>query len=256
MDREPAPVVVAPPFASVRFSQQPLPTNISVVRPALLVSTPCGRGNPGSVEITPKGVEALLDRSMPPIATPVPCGSIVPRRNLRTFDHSVHAYGTYLRGFAWDLYGCGTYRSRKTQESAKHLFNAYIRRLRRSLKAPVAWFAVHERRTSGCGHPAIALHWHFLAAVPAQHREPLLRAAKLLWETRYGDAMISPYDPEDHGAFYITKLAGGGDFDYICGNLKRLQYGGPADMFSHFQTDPYVPDHVRHRVTGQTLAIR
>jgi hypothetical protein len=128
--------------------------------------------------------------------------------------------------------------------------------LRKSVKAPVACIAVPERRSSGLGLPAIPLHWHFVASVPTQHTTAALRNARFLWERHYGQAKIARYDPERSGARYLAKLAGDSRFEYFDQNLDRLTYRGPTDFFEHFQKDPYVPDHVRHKMSGQTLSLR
>lgn len=177
-------------------------------------------------------------------------------RHLRTFDLVVQAYGTYFGGFAWDLYGCGTYRSPKSRHVTPKLFFAFARRLSKKLKTRVAWLAVAERRTSGCGHPAIPLHWHLLMAVPPQHRDSLVTIASLIWQRHYGDALMTPYDPSRAGCFYLAKLARGTEFEFFDDNLDRIRYTGPMDMFADSQTNPNVPGHVRHLTTGQTLSLR
>jgi hypothetical protein len=198
----------------------------------------------------------LLDRSISGIATSLRRNPLECNRDLRTFDHAVHDYGTYFGGFRWDLYGCGTYRTRKTHDSATRLFRTYLDRLRKSIKSPIAWLAVPERTTSGLGQPAGAWHWHFVMAAPNQHRRSLERNAKILWNEHHGNAKIERYDPQLNGSFYISKLAGGLDFDFYFNNLDRLMYSGPTDLFAHYQTDLYVPQHVKHLTTGRTLVVR
>jgi hypothetical protein len=177
-------------------------------------------------------------------------------RRLRTFDRLAQDYGIFVGGYSWDIYGCGTFRGRKSIDSGTRLTYTFFDRLTKSLKAPVAWFAVPERRTSGLGFPGIALHWHFVAAAPRQHRRDILRNASSLWRRYNGDACIRRYDSNNDGAFYLTKLASGSDFDYHVGNLDRMSYTGPTDLFAHYQSDPYVPEHARHMTTGQTLVVR
>ena len=179
-----------------------------------------------------------------------------PRASLKNFDSAVQHYGTFFSGYPWQIFGCGTYRSYTTIEQAKRRLTAYFDRLRRSIKAPIAYLAVPERRTSGLGHPAIPLHWHFVASVPPQHTMTVLHNARSLWDKHYGNAKIDLYEPERSGAHYLAKQAGQSNFDYVVDNLDRLTYRGPVDLFKHWQTDPYVPDHVRHLTSGQTLSLR
>jgi hypothetical protein len=189
-----------------------------------------------------------------PPATPPPDGAS--KSNLKTFDITAQQYGTFFSGFPWQVFGCGTYRSYTTIERAKQLLAVYFDRLGRSINAPVAYLAVPERRTSGLGHPAIPLHWHFVASVPQQHTTTFLHNAHSLWTEHYGNAKIDRYDADRSGAHYLAKSAGAANFDYVAVNLKRLCYSGPADLFEHFQKDPYVPDHVKHMTSGQTFSLR
>jgi hypothetical protein len=191
---------------------------------------------------------------IPPPPPPLP--NCTARHSLKTFDITVQQYGTFFSGFPWQIYGCGTYRSYATTDRATRLLTVYFDRLRRSIKAPIAYLAVPERRTSGLGLPPIALHWHFVASVPPQHTTTFLHNARSLWKEHYGNPKIEPYDAGRSGAHYLAKTAGASNFDYVVYNLKRLSYSGPADLYQHFQKDPYVPDHVRHLTYGKTLSLR
>jgi hypothetical protein len=175
-------------------------------------------------------------------------------RSLRGFDSVVNDYGTFIGGHPWDF--IGTYRTRKSHGSATLLLEVFFNRLRKSITCPIAWLAVLERCTSGLGLPAGALHWHFVMAAPPQHRQALGRNAATLWSDHYGNAKVEAFDPQLNGSFYISKLAAGGDFDFYGDNLDRLPYNGPSDIFAHAQSQPYVPDHVRHLTRYRTLALR
>jgi hypothetical protein len=190
---------------------------------------------------------------MPP-ALPQPSNS-TSSRSLKTFDVIVQQYGIFFSGYPWQIFGCGTYRTPATGEQAKRLLATYFERLRRSIKSPVAYLAVPEWRTSGLGLPAIALHWHFVMSVPPQHTTTALHNSRGLWNEHYGHPKIDSYDPERSGAHYLAKLAGGSNFEYVTGNLERLPYLGPTDIYEYVQTDPYVPEHAKHLTHGQTLVV-
>jgi hypothetical protein len=177
-------------------------------------------------------------------------------RSLKTFNMTVQAYGVFFNGYPWQIIGCGTYRAKLSAERASKLLTAYFDRLRRSIKAPIAYISVAERRLSGLGFSPTDLHWHFVMSVPPQHTMATLHNARRLWEKHYGNAKIEPYDAKRSGAHYLAKTAGSADFDFVARNLHRLSYNGPADIFKHFQKDPYVPDHVRHLASGKTLSLR
>jgi hypothetical protein len=192
---------------------------------------------------------------MSKIATTLDRHLVTHSRRLRTFNRTVNDYGTFIGGYPWDLYGCGTYRYRTTKASATRLLHTYFDRLRNSLKTTIAWLAVPESRHSGCGFPESAPHWHFVMAAPPQRRQELLVKARSIWEGHHGNSKIDDYDGRP-GTFYLAKTAYGADFDYCCEHLDRLTYAGPTDLYAYAQTDPYVPDHVRHLTTGQTLVVR
>lgn len=175
---------------------------------------------------------------------------------LFSFDARVQQYGLFFAGFPWQLYGCGTYRLTVSAAAAEAHFGIFLDRLSRRLgKSRVSCIAVREHRFSGCGYSPIANHWHFLLA-SSQHPLELLQAARAVWGERYGDHKMAAYNPAQSGAHYLAKLAGGSRFEFRLQHLDRLAYRGPSDLFAAFQTDPYVPDHVRQRTLGRTLVLR
>jgi hypothetical protein len=177
--------------------------------------------------------------------------------DLKSFDIVTHQWGTWIAGHPWQLYCTGTFGRRLSLALTEKSFRVYLRQLSHAISdCPIAVYAVRERRTSGLGLPPIAAHWHFLLAAAPQHREALERNAKKLWRHKNGLEHILPYDPSSNGAHYVTKLAAGADFVCILENLDRLAYRGPHDLHAHFQNDPYVPDHVKHKTSGRTLVLR
>ena len=176
--------------------------------------------------------------------------------SLVNFNSTAQDYGEYFAGFPWTLYGCGTYRKKPSIDVANSLLKRYFRDLGKSIGARVAYVAVPERRTSGCGHHPIPLHWHFLAAGPCHHTAALLRNGQQLWTDGSGNAAIGLYDRSRPGAHYIAKLAGGQDFNFHLGNLDRLPYLGPHDLFKAAIDNSYVPGHVKGLIRCNTLALR
>jgi hypothetical protein len=73
-------------------------------------------------------------------------------------------------------------------------------------------------------------------SVPPQLTMDGLHNARGLRNEHYGHAKIDPYDPEQSGAHYLAKLAGGSNFEYVTGNLNRLPYLGPTDIYEYVQT--------------------
>jgi hypothetical protein len=177
-------------------------------------------------------------------------------RRFQSYNQTVQDYGTFFAGFAWQIYGCGTYRTAQSADSARGIFHAFHRRLRASINSRIATIAVPERRFSGCGSPAIALHWHFVMSGPQHRSETLLKNAQSIWRAAFGDAKIEPYDATMPGAHYLAKGARQSDFDYLLLDIARLPYRGPDDLMNHSLTAPYVPEHVRTQRTRETRRLR
>jgi hypothetical protein len=85
-------------------------------------------------------------------------------KRLVNYNAMAQHTGTWLRGYDWNIYGCGTYRQAESEVHAQALMKRYIERLARKLRAPVSFYASLERRYSGCGYSPIPVHWHFPAA--------------------------------------------------------------------------------------------
>lgn len=173
---------------------------------------------------------------------------------LAQFDARAFQYGTYFAGFRWDLYGCLTHSRPMGARAAEPVLQRYFERLGKSIRSQVAYVAVPERRTSGCGMPAIPLHWHFLAAGPERHRSQLLKNARVLaW--KLGQSKIDLYDPALHGAPYIAKLASQQNFDWVMKNLDHMLYTGSEDLYEAAQSSEYFPPHALNSVQP-TLVLR
>jgi hypothetical protein len=175
-------------------------------------------------------------------------------KRLVTYDAMAQHTGTWLRGYNWNIYGCGTYGLPKSETHAVALMKRFMERLQRKLHAPVSYFAAMERRYSGCGDSPIPLHWHFLAA--SVSGEAMASLAEALWEDLFGNAKIDPYDPDGDAAYYVCKLVSHQNGLILSGNLDQMDYHGPSDLLAAAEANPYVPAHLKDRVFGQYLVIR
>lgn len=173
---------------------------------------------------------------------------------LMTYNAAQQHWGTYLQGFDWSIYGCGTYREPVSAVRAEALMKRYMERLSRKMKTPISYFAGLEQRLSGCGMSPIPVHWHFLATCDPDYG--LSEVAQALWTEKFGDAKIEAYDPVRNGAFYVSKLAGHANGDFTFGNMDMLTYRGPSDLIAAAHANPYVPNHLKEKVHGQYLAVR
>jgi hypothetical protein len=169
------------------------------------------------------------------------------------FDSVSQAYGQYFSGFAWDVYGCLTHRARVSKSHSGAMVRRFFDRLGRSIDSRVAYIAVCEHRTSGCGLPPIPTHWHLLASGPERRKRLLLSNARELWRTN-GGSSLHEYDPCQEAAFYVAKLAGHQNFHLLERNLERLPYNGPKDFYEAFRASEYVPRHAN--LHGKTLVVR
>jgi hypothetical protein len=175
---------------------------------------------------------------------------------LYSFNSSSQQYGDFFRGFPWDVIGCGTFRKPITAGGAPKLMKCYMRELGLSLNAWIPYIAVPENRDSGCGQTPIALHFHFLAACPPQWQAVFPTIASDLWTKQFGNALITQYDPSQHGAYYLAKLAGKSDFEFMLDNLDRLPYLGSDDLLGAGESSPYIPKHAKGKTFLKTLAVR
>lgn len=173
---------------------------------------------------------------------------------LMTYDAAQQHWGTYLAGFEWNIYGCGTYREPVSAPRAAALMKRYMERLSRKLKTPLSFFAALERRYSGCGMSPIPVHWHFLAASDLSSR--MREIATDLWTEKFGDAKVDTYDPAENGAFYVSKLAGHPNGEFLFGNMDLRRYHGPADIIAAAHSNPYVPNNLKDKVHGKYLVVR
>jgi hypothetical protein len=169
------------------------------------------------------------------------------------YNAGVQHYGEWLRGYDWQIYGCGTYRSPVNEVQARAYLKRFFERLEKRIRATVGYFASMERRYSGCGMSPIPIHWHFLAA--SENRDPSFVAstAQALWKDKFGDAKIDPYDPSGDAAFYVAKSAMLSHCSMEWKPQPFLDYQGPADLLESAAENPYVPDHLKNRVVENFL---
>ncbi len=177
-------------------------------------------------------------------------------RKLSQFNMTCQQYGDFFAGYDWSIFGCGTFKRRVSAAEAPHVMKRYVRELGANVKAWIPYVAAIERRTSGCGYPSIPLHLHFLAACPQQSTTAFLECARSLWSSTSGNSKINLYDPFGSAAHYIAKLAAHPNFEYMIGNLDRMNYKGPTDLVKAAEDNPYVPGHVKGRSHGKTLVLR
>jgi hypothetical protein len=178
----------------------------------------------------------------------------VHRPELISYTAEAQNWGTYLHGFPWKIAGCATFRKPVSATGAQVLFTRFAEKLEKGIGTPLSCFVASERRYSGCGSSPIPLHLHFLAA--SDQAEGLAETAQHLWEARFGNAKVDPYDPGQNGSYYVSKLACHANGDIFFRNLELLENTAPSDLIHANRLNPYVPEELKDKTHGAFLRIR
>ena len=80
------------------------------------------------------------------------------------------------------------------------------------------------------------------------------RSGAQLWKKHHGNVNLSFYD-QVGGAYYLGKTAALVEFDYCVFNLDCVTQPLKRPLRTPKKSS-YVPDHVRHTLSGKTLALR
>src|SRR5450759_1725259 len=108
---------------------------------------------------------------------------------LMRYSPVMQHYGTFLKGYPWQIYGCGTYREPVSKNRAEVLWKRFVEHLTKRVRQPVAYAAALEGRFSGLGDSPVPVHWHYLAACPRP--TDLQEQAEELWEEKFGITAVS-----------------------------------------------------------------
>jgi hypothetical protein len=113
-------------------------------------------------------------------------------------EESIQEYRRWLERFQWDWFGTLKVTSGiPSERRAREMFDAWISRLRQAEgTGDFRWFRVLERGADGGN-----LHFHMLIG-GLKNRED--RWAQK-WNDLGGNAVITPYDPEQDGVPYLLK---------------------------------------------------
>jgi hypothetical protein len=176
----------------------------------------------------------------------------VTEKRLTKFNAARQHWGTYLQGFSWDIYGCGTYREPVSEVRAEMLLRRYMENLSKKLRCKVHYFAALERRYSGCGMSPVPVHWHFLAASTTSN---MSNVAEALWNRMFGISQVESYDESKNGAFYIVKCVSDQNGTFLISD-DLAAYHGPSDLIASAHENDYVPNHLKDRVFGEYLVVR
>jgi len=156
------------------------------------------------------------------------CLSPESRRNIE------ESYASWLSGVPWQLFCTFTFAWKVSDPQAARVFRAFIDRLEKFLRGPVAFVRGDEKRFSGCGMPGSPRHFH---AVLTAHRGIDRHYVHDLWTKLAGrrangaGADVRIYDPSLRGIDYILKLKDQTYGDWTFGNLDLVLPGHhPVDL--------------------------
>jgi hypothetical protein len=169
------------------------------------------------------------------------------------YNAGAQHYGEWLRGYDWQIYGCGTYSTPVNERQAHAFLKRFFERLRKRIRASVGFYAALEQRYSGCGMSPIPLHWHFLAASTHENAALVAEAAQDLWSGKFGNSKIDEYDATGNASFYVAKCAMLPHCSSEVSFPPFLAYHGPADLLQAAAESPFVPEHLKNRAPGTYL---
>lgn len=164
-------------------------------------------------------------------------------------------YARWLKQVDWRLFCTFTYAWRVSDPQAHRIFAAFINRLERLLKCDVGYVRGDEKRSSGCGKPACARHFHVLLACAAPITPEFVAS---LWmgmagnRSDDGGAKVEPYDPNLNGVSYVLKLINQADGDW---DFRKLHLFHP--LFSSEECGKRMRRNLRrHHLRQQQFALR
>lgn len=176
--------------------------------------------------------------------------------HLKTFSMETQQYGAYFSGFQWTVFGCLTFKNKVSLQHGEAFVRNYMRRIGVELKARIPYIAVPESRYSGMGKSPVRLHFHFLAACPPRCEDNFLKFCQNVWlQMGGGDCKIDPYNSQQHGGYYLAKLASQPNYEWAADNLDRITYTGSTDLYSSIQSNQYVPSHAKGLSTLKTMVV-
>jgi len=169
---------------------------------------------------------------------------------LITYNATAQHYGEWLRGYDWQIYGCGTFRNSVNERQASAFLKRFFERLEKRVRASIGHCAALEHRYSGLGMSPIPLHWHFLAASNGKDAADLASAGQVLWQELFGNAKIDPYDPAGNAAYYVAKTASLPHCAMEYHILPFVADSEISDTSVAIQQNPYVAQHLKHLNSG------
>ena len=131
-------------------------------------------------------------------------------------------YVVWLQSVPWQLFATFSFVWPVSDAQAAQVFKAFMNRLEKSLRCPIAYVRGDEKRFSGCGKPAVPRHYHVLLAAavrldPTYVADTWMRMAG--FRANGGGANVRAYDPSGNAIAYTLKFISEPDGNWDSRNL-------------------------------------
>jgi hypothetical protein len=141
----------------------------------------------------------------------------IPRSSVGRDD--LRFYAQWLGAVPWQLYCTFTFAWPVSDPRAAQVFKAFMNRLERSFRCPIAYLRGDEKRFSGCGKPAAPRHFHALLAAAVRLDAPFIENAWMRmagFRTNGAGAKVCAYNPNGNAIAYCLKFIfqPNGDWDF------------------------------------------
>lgn len=132
-------------------------------------------------------------------------------------------YAEWLQGVPWQHFCTLTFAWPVSDWRAPQVFKAFMNRLERSFRCPIAYLRGDEKRFSGCGKPAAPRHYHVMLAAAVRLDATFIENTWMLmagFRANGAGADVRAYDPKKGNAIaYCLKFIFQPDGDWDFKNL-------------------------------------
>ena len=144
----------------------------------------------------------------------------------------VSAYGDFLSQWSWHHYATLTFANKQSRANCLRHWHEFVHSLGCTTRGRVGWVRVDEQRPSGCGSPAIPLHYH---ALLKYKNVPPAKCVEALWKAKAGDALVEDYQRGGGAAYYIAKMIPDQATNYDIGGLEHFPHSEDSPIRSRVQ---------------------
>jgi hypothetical protein len=141
----------------------------------------------------------------------------IPRTSVRQAD--LRFYAQWFGAVPWQLFCTFTFAWPVSDAQAAQVFKAFMNRLERSFRCPIAYLRGDEKRFSGCGKPAAPRHYHVMLAAAVRLDATFIENTWMLmagFRANRAGAEVCAYDTKGNAIAYCLKFIfqPEGDWDF------------------------------------------